>query len=77
MRDLSCATKEDIENYRIKNMNTEKLLSKCCNAKIKAECADEGTCCYVCQNCKAGCDFYDSTTKQNAKGRKLLKQETK
>lgn len=38
-------------------MNTEKLRSKCCKAEMRAECADEGTCCYICQECKKPCAF--------------------
>lgn len=37
------------ENCPLKNTN-------CCNAEIKTDCADEGTCCYVCTKCNKACD---------------------
>ena len=30
--------------------------SNCCNAPVKSSCADEGTCCYVCEACNEACD---------------------
>jgi hypothetical protein len=43
-----------------------KLLSKCCKAKIRADCEDEGTCCYTCKKCGKPCDFLEKpmTTKK-------------
>lgn len=42
-------------------------VSKCCSAPIKADCADEGTCCFVCQKCFKAADIKKSMNIQ--KGR--------
>lgn len=31
-------------------------VSKCCRSTFHSDCADEGTCCYVCDNCGKPCD---------------------
>lgn len=33
-------------------------LSNCCKAPVKTDCADEGTCCYVCSKCNEATDIY-------------------
>lgn len=33
------------------------IQSKCCKAEVRAECADEGTCVYVCKKCEKPTDF--------------------
>jgi hypothetical protein len=40
-------------------MNKEKQKSSCCQVEIKTSCADEGTCCYVCEKCGKPCDIWD------------------
>ncbi len=36
---------------------TEK--SNCCNAPVTTNCADEGTCCFICTKCDKPCSFQD------------------
>ncbi len=35
-------------------MHTPK--SNCCNEPTYTDCADEGTCCYMCSKCNKSCD---------------------
>jgi hypothetical protein len=35
-------------------------LSNCCAAPAKVDCADEGTCCYMCEKCGKACDVVNS-----------------
>ena len=32
-------------------------LSNCCGAAVKVDCADEGTCCHLCEKCGQACDL--------------------
>jgi hypothetical protein len=34
-----------------------KTISDCCKAEIKTDCADEGTCCFICTACDKPCDI--------------------
>lgn len=31
-------------------------LSTCCNAEVKTDCGDEGTCCFLCTGCGKPCN---------------------
>lgn len=33
------------------------LRSKCCESTMSTSCADDGTCCYICDACKKPCDW--------------------
>lgn len=33
------------------------LRSKCCKSTMSTSCADEGTCCYICDECQKPCDW--------------------
>lgn len=35
----------------------ETLQSKCCKSTMSTSCADEGTCCYICDECQKPCDW--------------------
>lgn len=38
-------------------MKKEENLSNCCEAKMRTDCADEGTCCFICEKCNKPCDI--------------------
>ena len=37
-------------------MKQEKEVSDCCHEELLTDCADEGTCCYICKKCGKPCD---------------------
>lgn len=47
---------------------TEEKLSSCCQASIKTDCGDEGTCCFMCSKCNKPCDIYVEEELPNVRG---------
>lgn len=47
-------------------------VSKCCGYPLRTDCADEGTCCYVCSRCKKPTDPQTTTLTTSKTAEPLL-----
>ncbi len=55
--------------------NKSTLISKCCKSTMTTDCADEGTCCYLCDACKNPTDQWESDFDRKVAEEKSIAQK--